>query len=124
MPRILLQFSNWNSIAERIPPPHERRETTLPVASAMQHSRQCSFERGAKFTANAVKMQAWVALPVYVQVAIADKQLGLDLSLCEIFADSWRDRFRENRYFRSVFQTKGGEILNVESRIKLILLDL
>src|SRR5437879_2621548 len=33
---------------------------------------------------NAVKTQAWVALSIYVLVAIAKKQLGLDLSLYKI----------------------------------------
>ena len=33
---------------------------------------------------NAVKTQAWVALSIYVLVAIVKKQLGLDLSLYKI----------------------------------------
>jgi hypothetical protein len=69
----------------------------------MQHSSLFSGDRRAKFTTNAMKMQAWVALPVHLLVAFADKQLGLGLTLYEIFADSRRDRFRENRLFRSVF---------------------
>ena len=35
-------------------------------------------------TANAVKTQVWVALSVYVLVAILKKQLGLDQSLYQI----------------------------------------
>ncbi len=55
-------------------------------------------------SANAVKTQVWVALSVYVLVAIVKKQLGLDQSLYQILANSQCHDFRKNPDFTGVFQ--------------------
>jgi len=48
---------------------------------------------------NAVKTQIWIAVSVYVLVAIVRKRLGLEASLYQILTDSERDAFRENAHF-------------------------
>ena len=48
---------------------------------------------------NAVKTQIWIAVSVYVLVAIARKRLGLEASLYPNPTDSQRYPFRENAHF-------------------------
>ena len=69
---------------------------------------QCSCDRG-QIHDELCEAAGFGAPPVYVLAAIADKELG-HLSPYKIFADSRRDRIRENRHFRSVFQTTGGPV--------------
>jgi len=54
---------------------------------------------------NAVKTQAWVAVSIYVLVAIVKKQLGLDLSLYKILQILSVTVFEENPHFTRVFPT-------------------
>jgi len=68
---------------------------------------------------NAVKTQAWVALSVYVLVAIVKKQLGLDLSLYKILQILSVTVFERTPIFRGVFSTSGDEITDAEPCIQL-----
>jgi hypothetical protein len=53
---------------------------------------------------NVVKTQAWVALSIYVLVAIVKKQLGLDLSLYKILQILSVTVFEKKPNFRGGFQ--------------------
>ena len=48
---------------------------------------------------NAVKTQIWIAVSVYVLVAIVRKRMGLEASLYQILQDFERDALRENAHF-------------------------
>src|SRR5207248_5457758 len=48
---------------------------------------------------NAVKTQIWIAVSVYVLVAIVRKRLGLAASLYQALTDSERHALRENTHF-------------------------
>ena len=52
---------------------------------------------------NAVKTQVWIAISVYVLVAILKRELNLDRSLTEVPPNSECDPFRENPYFSGTF---------------------
>jgi len=73
---------------------------------------------------NAVKTQVWVAVSVYVLVAIVKSNWGWTEPL-QNFADSQRDRFRENSHFRRVFQLQrrvlGRGVLYAIESIRLLM---
>ena len=70
---------------------------------------------------NAVKTQVWVAVFVYVLVAIVKKQLGLELSLYKIL-QILSVSFRENPILEG-FSNFSDEFPNDESCIQLNLFD-
>ena len=53
---------------------------------------------------NAVKTQIWIAVTVYVLVAVLRKRLGLSDDLYTILAGFEPDSVRENAYFQAVFR--------------------
>jgi hypothetical protein len=59
---------------------------------------------------NAVKTQIWIAVSVYVLVAIVRKRLGLQASLYQI-TDSERHPFRENAHFTGLQPSDSTENL-------------
>ena len=58
---------------------------------------------------NAVKTQVWIAISVYVLVAIVKKELKLDRSLDRNSANSERHSFRENPDFSGTCPAKCPE---------------
>jgi hypothetical protein len=71
---------------------------------------------------NAVKTQVWVALSVYVLVAIAKKQLGLDLSLYKILQILSVTVFEKTPILEG-FSNFSDEFADAEPRIQLSLFD-
>jgi ketosteroid isomerase-like protein len=71
---------------------------------------------------NAVKTQAWVALSVYVLVAIVKKQLGLDLSLYKILQILSVTVFEKTPILEG-FSNFSDEITDAEPCIQLNLFD-
>jgi hypothetical protein len=71
---------------------------------------------------NAVKTQAWVALSVYVLVAIVKKQLGLDLSLYKILQILSVTVFEKTPILEG-FSNFSDEITDTEPCIQLNLFD-
>jgi len=67
-----------------------------------QHLRITAFYATSE---NAVKTQMWIALSVYVLVAIVRKRLALDVTL-PTPTSSERDTFRENAHFSCVFRCR------------------
>ena len=61
---------------------------------------------------NAVKTQVWIAISVYVLVAIVKKELRLERSLERNFANSEPVTFRENPAFSGTQRAKNREIRN------------
>jgi IS4 transposase len=61
-----------------------------------QHLRTKSFYGTSE---NAVKIQIWIAVSIYVLVAIVRKRLGLAASLYQNATNSERHTFRENAHF-------------------------
>jgi hypothetical protein len=69
---------------------------------------------------NAVKTQVWVALSAYVLVAIAKKQLGLDLSLYKILQILSVTIFEKNPISEGLFNFDDeNEDLNLAKQLKL-----
>jgi hypothetical protein len=71
---------------------------------------------------NAVKTQAWVALSVYVLVAIVKKQLGLDLSLYKILQILSVTAFEKSPILEG-FSNFNDEFSDAESCMRLNLFD-
>jgi hypothetical protein len=71
---------------------------------------------------NAVKTQAWVAVSVYVLVAIVKKQLGLDLSLYKILQILSVTVFEKNPILEG-FSNFNDEFLDADSCMQLNLFD-
>jgi hypothetical protein len=71
---------------------------------------------------NAVKTQVWVALSIYVLVAIVKKQLGLDLSLYKILQILSVTVFEKNPILEG-FSNFSDEFADAEPRIQLSLFD-
>ena len=72
---------------------------------------------------NAVKTQAWVAVSIYVLVAIVKKQLGLDLSLYKILQILSVTVFEKTPILQG-FSNFGDELPDAESSMQLNLFDL
>jgi Domain of unknown function (DUF4372)/Transposase DDE domain len=74
---------------------------------------------------NAVKTQVWVAVCVYVLVAIVKKQLGLELSLYKILQILSVTAFEKNPHFRRVFQLQrrvpGRRVLYAIESVRLLM---
>ena len=80
--RLTFLTNNFLLPALRIAPLYRARwKVELFFRWIKQHLRIKAFYGTSE---NAVKTQAWVALSVYVLVAIVKKQLGLDLNRCKI----------------------------------------
>jgi hypothetical protein len=71
---------------------------------------------------NAVKTQAWVAVSIYVLVAIVKKQLGLDLSLYKILQILSVTVFEKTPILQG-FSNFGDELPDAESSMQLNLFD-
>ncbi len=71
---------------------------------------------------NAVKTQVWVAVSVYVLVAIVKKQLGLNLSLYKILQILSVTLFEKSPILEG-FSSYGDEFTDAESRMQLNLFD-
>ncbi len=71
---------------------------------------------------NAVKTQAWVAVSIYVLVAIVKKQLGLDLSLYKILQILSVTVFEKTPILQG-FSSFGDELPDAESSMQLNLFD-
>jgi hypothetical protein len=71
---------------------------------------------------NAVKTQVWVALAIYVLVAIVKKQLGLDLSLYKILQILSVTVFEKTPILEG-FSNFSDEFPDTEPRIQLSLFD-
>ena len=84
-----------------------------------QHLRIKAFYGTAE---NAVKTQVWVALSVYVLVAIVKKQLGLDLSLYKILQILSVTVFEKTPILEG-FSNFSDEFPDTEPRIQLSLFD-
>jgi hypothetical protein len=74
------------------------------------------------FSENAVKTQVWVAVSVYVLVAIIKKQLGLDLSLYKILQILSVTVFEKTSILEG-FSNFSDEFTEVDSRMQLNLFD-
>jgi hypothetical protein len=72
---------------------------------------------------NAVKTQIWIAVSVYVLVAILKKRLHLDLELYEILQILSISLF-EKRLLQEVLTTNDGEIMKIENTNQLTLFEL
>ena len=74
---------------------------------------------------NAVKTQVWVAIAVYVLVAIVKRQLGLELSLYKILQILSVTIFEKTPHFRRVFQLQrqvlGYRVLYAIESIRLLM---
>ena len=69
---------------------------------------------------NAVKIQVWVALSVYVLVAIVKKQLGLDMSLYKILQILSITIFEKTPILEDFFNfADESEPLNIWKQLKL-----
>jgi hypothetical protein len=84
-----------------------------------QHLRIKAFDGTSE---NAVKTRAWVALSVYVLVAIVKKQPGLDLSLYKILQILSVTVFEKNPILEG-FSNFSDQITDAEPRIQSNLFD-
>jgi hypothetical protein len=71
---------------------------------------------------NAVKTQIWIAVSVYVLVAILRKRLGLKASLCQILQISSVTLFEKTPILQ-VLQASGSENHSLDTGNQLILCD-
>ena len=72
---------------------------------------------------NAVKIQVWIAISVYVLVAIVKKELGIDRSLNEILQILSMTLFEKTPIFQALSEQKTQES-DPDQRNQMMLFDL
>ena len=99
--RLVFLTNNFSLPAETIAELYRNRwQVELFFKWIKQHLRIKAFYGT---TENAVKTQIWIAISVYVLVAIVKKTLHLDHSLYTILQVFKRDLFQENAHFKNTF---------------------